>query len=203
MKTHRLIALLAAIFFVVSLAACNRSIPGSKQAAATPAEGGAAALPTAGATDVLEQIYLFATQTAMATQGLSGTPRACASHSRSPTRRRCRDAGRCPAACCAGAPSCSACRSDCCPSRDTRPPFILYPAKERVPLLHRPQVRCRSRRAVEDERSHQLFGLLWRYGLENSPVGSRLSWQPLFETPPRHLHRPPRRHPLFDCLHLR
>jgi len=74
MKTHRLIALLAAIFFVVSLAACNRSIPGAKKAAATPAEGGAAALPTAGATDVLEQIYLFATQTAMATQGLSGTP---------------------------------------------------------------------------------------------------------------------------------
>lgn len=76
MKTHRLIALLAAILLVASLAACNRSIPGSKKPAttATP-EGGAAALPTSGATDVLEQIYLFATQTAMATQGLTtGVP---------------------------------------------------------------------------------------------------------------------------------
>jgi len=78
MKTHRLIALLAAILLIASLAACTRSIPGSKKPAttATPA-GGAAALPTAGATDVLQQIYLFATQTAMATQGLTtGVPQA-------------------------------------------------------------------------------------------------------------------------------
>ncbi len=74
MKTHRLIALLAAILLVASLAACNRSIQGKKPVSTTP-EGGAAALPTSGATDVLEQIYLFATQTAMATQGLTtGVP---------------------------------------------------------------------------------------------------------------------------------
>jgi len=70
MKTHRLIALLAVILLVASLTACNRSIQGKKSVSITP-EGGAAALPTGGATDVLEQIYLFATQTAMATQGLT------------------------------------------------------------------------------------------------------------------------------------
>ncbi len=76
MKTHRLIALLAAILLVASLAACNRSIKGNEPVSSTP-EGGAAALPTSGATDVLEQIYLFATQTAMATQGLTtGVPQA-------------------------------------------------------------------------------------------------------------------------------
>lgn len=75
MKTHRLIALLAAILLIASLAACNRSIPGSKKSVTTTPEGGAAAAPTTGATDVLEQIYLFATQTAMATQGLTtGVP---------------------------------------------------------------------------------------------------------------------------------
>jgi LysM repeat protein len=74
MKTHRLIALLAAILLVASLAACNRSIQGQKPVSTTPA-GGAATSPTSGATDVLEQIYLFATQTAMATQGLTtGVP---------------------------------------------------------------------------------------------------------------------------------
>jgi LysM repeat protein len=75
MKTHRLIALLAAILLIASLAACNRSIPGSKKSVSTTPEEGAAATPTGGATDVLEQIYLFATQTAMATQGLTtGVP---------------------------------------------------------------------------------------------------------------------------------
>jgi LysM repeat protein len=75
MKTHRLIALLAAILLIASLAACNRSIPGSKKPVSTTPAGGAAALPTGGATDVLQQIYLFATQTAMATQGLTtGVP---------------------------------------------------------------------------------------------------------------------------------
>jgi LysM repeat protein len=75
MKTHRLIALLAAMLLIASLAACNRSIPGSKKPVSTTPAGGAAALPTGGATDVLEQIYLFATQTAMATQGLTtGVP---------------------------------------------------------------------------------------------------------------------------------
>jgi LysM repeat protein len=75
MKTHRLIALLAAILLIASLAACNRSIPGSKKSVTTTPEGGAAVAPTTGATDVLEQIYLFATQTAMATQGLTtGVP---------------------------------------------------------------------------------------------------------------------------------
>jgi LysM repeat protein len=74
MKTHRLIALLAAILLVASLAACNRSIQSKKPVSTTP-EGGQEALPTSGTTDVLEQIYLFATQTAMATQGLTtGVP---------------------------------------------------------------------------------------------------------------------------------
>jgi len=74
MKTPRLIAVLAVVVFVTSLAACNRSIPGSKKPATTP-ESGAASAPTGGPTDVLEQIYLFATQTAMATQGLTtGVP---------------------------------------------------------------------------------------------------------------------------------
>ena len=74
MKTPRLIAVLAALIFVTSLVACNRSIPGSKKPATTP-ESGAASAPTGGPTDVLEQIYLFATQTAMATQGLTtGVP---------------------------------------------------------------------------------------------------------------------------------
>ena len=71
MKTHRLIALLAAILLVASLAACTRSISGSKKSATSTPEGGAAALPTGGTSDVLGQIYLFATQTAMATQGLT------------------------------------------------------------------------------------------------------------------------------------
>jgi LysM repeat protein len=76
MKTHRLIALLAAILLVASLAACTRSISGSKKPATSTPEGGAAALQTGGATDVMGQIYLFATQTFMATQGLTmgGTP---------------------------------------------------------------------------------------------------------------------------------
>jgi LysM repeat protein len=71
MKPHRLIALLAAILIVASLPACTRSFSGSKKSAtSTPGEG-AAALPPGAPTDVLEQIYLFATQTAMATQGLT------------------------------------------------------------------------------------------------------------------------------------
>jgi LysM repeat protein len=78
MKTHRLIALLAVVLLLSALAACTRSIPGSKQPAdTTTTEGSGAAAPTGGPTDVLEQIYLFATQTAIATQGLStGEPSA-------------------------------------------------------------------------------------------------------------------------------
>ena len=74
MKIHRSIALMVALLLVAGLAACVRSIPGSSSQAAPTLEG-SAAVPQAGATDVLEQIYLFATQTAMATQGLTtGVP---------------------------------------------------------------------------------------------------------------------------------
>jgi LysM repeat protein len=72
MKIHRLIALMVAVLLVAILSACVRSIPGTSKKPTATGEG-AVALPT-GATDVLEQIYLFATQTAIATQGL--TPQA-------------------------------------------------------------------------------------------------------------------------------
>jgi LysM repeat protein len=70
MKTHRSIAFLVALLLIASLAACERPIPGSTTNPTSTSEA-ALILPTGGATDVLEQIYLFATQTAMATQGLT------------------------------------------------------------------------------------------------------------------------------------
>jgi LysM repeat protein len=76
MKTHRSIAFLVALLLISSLAACKRPIPGNTTNPTSASES-ASILPTAGATDVLEQIYLFATQTAMATQGLTtGVPQA-------------------------------------------------------------------------------------------------------------------------------
>lgn len=69
MKTNRMIAILVAALLVASLAACKRPIPGTADnPTATPVEG--SSLPGS-PTDVLGQIYLFATQTSMATQGLT------------------------------------------------------------------------------------------------------------------------------------
>lgn len=80
MKTSRVYPyLLAALLLIVSLA-CVRSIPNPN--ATQPAEGTEESLP-ADATDVMNQIYLFATQTAMgpgggtvapATPGAEATP---------------------------------------------------------------------------------------------------------------------------------
>lgn len=74
MKTSRVYPyLLAALLLIVSLA-CVRSIP--NPSATKEAEGQPETLPT-DATDVMNQIYLFATQTAMgpgAATGVVGTP---------------------------------------------------------------------------------------------------------------------------------
>ena len=74
MKTQRSIEILLAFLLIASLAACVRPIPGTKEEPVATSEEAA---PPAGPTDVLEQIYLFATQTAMATQGITtGVPSA-------------------------------------------------------------------------------------------------------------------------------
>jgi LysM repeat protein len=71
MKTSRVYPyLLAALLVIVSLA-CVRSIPNPN--ATQPAEGTEESVP-ADATDVMNQIYLFATQTAMGPGGVPGTP---------------------------------------------------------------------------------------------------------------------------------
>jgi LysM repeat protein len=68
MKTNRSSVLLfiVAVLVIVSLA-CVRSVPGST-INPTPTQG-AAEMPVTTSTDVMSQIYLFATQTAIATQG--------------------------------------------------------------------------------------------------------------------------------------
>jgi LysM repeat protein len=72
MKTQRSIAFLVAVLLSAGLVSCKRPIPGNtnestSEAAEVPSSGGP--------TDVLDQIYLFATQTAMATLGLTtGVP---------------------------------------------------------------------------------------------------------------------------------
>lgn len=68
MKTFRSIAILVAVLLIASLAACKRPIPGTSDK--TTATTDAASLPGE-PTDVLDQIYFFATQTAIATQGLN------------------------------------------------------------------------------------------------------------------------------------
>ncbi len=70
MKILRLIAILLAALIITSLVGCKRSIPGSTAGPESTAEGDVSE-PIGGPTDVLEQIYLFATQTAVATQGLT------------------------------------------------------------------------------------------------------------------------------------
>ncbi len=73
MKLSRSFFFLIAVALLLSLAACTRNIPGAKRAQAT-ATGQSQAVATLGGTsNVMDQIYLFATQTAMATQGLTGT----------------------------------------------------------------------------------------------------------------------------------
>jgi LysM repeat protein len=69
MKISRNIVFLIAILLVVGLAACTRSIPGAQEEA-TPTTGASVSAPlTPGATDIMQQIYLFATQTAQAQEG--------------------------------------------------------------------------------------------------------------------------------------
>lgn len=74
MIIRRSIAFLIAVLLVAGLAGCKRPIPGSTQEPAVSPEA-AEPFPAGGATDVLDQFYLFATQTAMATQGITtGVP---------------------------------------------------------------------------------------------------------------------------------
>lgn len=78
MKTSKIFALLLSALLFISLAACVKSIP-SKQA--SPTKTGQPGATKPGPTGVMEQIYQFATQTAMAgkseapgTPAVAGTP---------------------------------------------------------------------------------------------------------------------------------
>jgi LysM repeat protein len=64
MKSYRSLSIFTITLLVLGLVACVRAIPGSTKATTT-AEEESSILPTS-ATDVMNQIYLFATQTAMA-----------------------------------------------------------------------------------------------------------------------------------------
>jgi LysM repeat protein len=76
MKTNRAYIYLIVAVLLVSGLACVRSVPGTTPKA-TDTPGAEQALPT-NPTDVMNQIYVFATQTAMAEQGLTtpGQPQA-------------------------------------------------------------------------------------------------------------------------------
>ncbi len=67
MKTNRAYIYLIVVLLLVVGLACQRSIPGAAPKA-TNTPGAAEAQPTS-PTDVMDQIYFFATQTAMAAQG--------------------------------------------------------------------------------------------------------------------------------------
>jgi LysM repeat protein len=67
MKINRSFFILIAVLVVISLGACVRPIPGSEET--TPTTDVQVDEPEPGSTDVLDQIYLFATQTAVATMG--------------------------------------------------------------------------------------------------------------------------------------
>ena len=69
MKIYRLMAILVAGLIITSLAGCKRPIPSSTDGTEPTVEG--VSLPVGGPTDVFEQIYLFATQTAIAIQGIT------------------------------------------------------------------------------------------------------------------------------------
>ncbi len=67
MKTYRASILLFIVALVIVSLACVRTVPGST-ILPTPTQG-PAEMPMTTSTDVMNQIYLFATQTAIATQG--------------------------------------------------------------------------------------------------------------------------------------
>ena len=67
MKIYRSLLIILISLLLLGLVGCVRAIPGSTQATTTVEEE-SALLPTS-ATDVMNQIYLFATQTAMAKMG--------------------------------------------------------------------------------------------------------------------------------------
>ncbi len=69
MKTQRSMVYLILVLLLFSLSACKRPIPGNENE--SPASGGPEDLTASQSSDVLEQIYLFATQTVQATQGIS------------------------------------------------------------------------------------------------------------------------------------
>jgi len=69
MKNHPFFKVFVIFMLVLGLTACVRVIPDSTETTETE-EGEVEALPT-GPTDVMNQIYLFATQTAIATMGTS------------------------------------------------------------------------------------------------------------------------------------
>jgi len=72
MTTYRPLIIFLILALVFSLSACQRPIPGSQTE--SPSNTGQENELTPGATDVMGQIYLFATQTAMATQGSNTAP---------------------------------------------------------------------------------------------------------------------------------
>ncbi len=75
MKLSRSLSFLFAVMLILGLVACTRSIPGAKKSEATAIGQSQAVETTPGTSTVMDQIYLFATQTAMATQGLTtGVP---------------------------------------------------------------------------------------------------------------------------------
>jgi LysM repeat protein len=65
MKANRLFMCLVLIILITSQTACERSITKTK-----PTEPAAAQAVTPGATEVMDQIYLFATQTKLAAEGI-------------------------------------------------------------------------------------------------------------------------------------
>ena len=96
MKINRSVVFLIVVLLVLILAACTRAIPGTGDQATPAATGDQTAVLTPGSTDVMGQIYLFATQTAMAQQGgtidetpveaAPGTPAATDEASAAPTQ---------------------------------------------------------------------------------------------------------------------
>jgi LysM repeat protein len=66
MKAKRILAFLILMMLIASLTACERSITKTK-----PTDTSAPQALTPGATEVMDQIYLFATQTKLASQGLT------------------------------------------------------------------------------------------------------------------------------------
>jgi len=72
MKTKRMILLATLAALIIGLAACNRSYAPVKKSAATPTPTNTEA--AAGPTQILDQIYLLATQTALAQSPVQPTP---------------------------------------------------------------------------------------------------------------------------------